>query len=129
MKVSFDFDDTLQLPIIQKIAERHISAGDDVHIITTRHPKQNIKDPDIPYLATSTWISHLNKNEDLFRVAERLGIPKDNICFTKSQDKVHFLKTFDIHYDDDEYEIDLITRSELKCLGILVNYKNYNLGV
>jgi len=29
--------------------------------------------------------------------------------------------------DDDEHEIDLITRSDLKCLGVLINYKNYYL--
>ena len=32
-----------------------------------------------------------------------------------------------MHFDDDEVEIDLITRSKIKCLGILINYKNYNL--
>lgn len=120
MKVSFDFDSTLQLPIIQKIAERHISAGDDVHITTTRS-----SEPSRYRLVGGRELPP--PNQDLFKIAKKLGIPNDNIHFTKSQDKVHFLKTFDIHYDDDEYEIDLITRSELICLGILVNYKNYAL--
>ena len=46
---------------------------------------------------------------------------------TNHENKVHHLEGFDIHYDDDELEIDLITRSDLKCLGVLINYKNYYL--
>jgi len=106
MKVSFDFDSTLDTSVMQKIAHRHIQFGDDVHITTTRHT---------------------GPNKDLYEIALRLDISEKNIHFTNHQDKVHFLKTFDIHYDDDEHEIDLITRSELTCLGILINYKNYYL--
>jgi hypothetical protein len=120
MKVSFDFDGTLQLPIIQEIAKRHIHWGDEVHITTTRSSEPSryrlIGGGELP-----------PPNQDLFAIAKELGIPEQHICFTKSQDKVHFLTMFDIHYDDDEHEIDLITRSELKCTGILVNYKNYAL--
>lgn len=120
MKVSFDFDGTLQLPIIQEIAKRHIKWGDEVHITTTRsEEKPNYKlvgGGELP-----------PPNRDLFAIAKQLGIPNENICFTKSNNKVHFLSMFDIHYDDDEHEIDLITRSELTCIGILVNYKNYYL--
>jgi len=123
MKVSFDFDSTLALPIIQKLAERHISFGDEVHITTTRHPT-HLDDYDSKHLLAR---HRTGLNIDLFRISDRLGIDRDNIHFTKSYDKVHFLKSFDIHYDDDEHEIDLITRSDLICTGILINYKNYYL--
>lgn len=108
MRISFDFDSTLSLPIIQELAKRHILFGDDVYIVTTRN-----KD---------------NLNKDLRKVLKSLEISEESVIFTSHQDKVHFLDGFDIHYDDDEYEIDLITRSELTCLGILINYKNYNLN-
>ena len=111
MKISFDFDSTLATPLIQKLAKRHIKYGDEVHITTTR-----THEGECDYT-----------NEYLYKVADRLGIKKENIHFTNHQDKVHFLKTFDMHYDDDEHEIDLITRSNLPCLGILINYKNYYL--
>lgn len=123
MKVSFDFDSTLALPIVQQIAKRHIHWGDEVHITTTRHPT-HLPDYDSSILSAR---HRTGRNRDLFNIAKSLGITEDRIHFTKSHDKVHFLKTFDIHYDDDEHEIDLITRSELTCTGILVNYKNYHL--
>lgn len=115
MKVSFDFDSTLTLPIIQQLVVRHIKFGDDVHITTSRGRewKWKSKNPD--------------HNKDLFQLADDLGIHPDNICMTNHEDKVYHLEGFDIHYDDDEYEIDLITRSELKCLGVLINYKNYEI--
>ena len=41
MKVSFDFDGTLERPIIQQMAKKHINAGDEVFIITRRcHDRQ-----------------------------------------------------------------------------------------
>ena len=113
MKVSFDFDSTLTLPQIQELAKRHIHFGDEVHITTSRSEKWE-------------WVGvNPNHNKDLFELAEDLGI--QYIHFTNHDDKVNHLKDFDIHYDDDEHEIDLITRSNLKCIGVLVNYKNYYL--
>tara|TARA_R110000796_G_scaffold215732_3_gene331762 strand:+ start:3956 stop:4303 length:348 start_codon:yes stop_codon:yes gene_type:complete len=110
MKVSFDFDSTLTRDDIQALAKRHIHFGDEVHITTTR--RNNVSGFKI-------------ENEDLFKIASELKIDEDNIHFTNYEDKVDYLTDFDMHYDDDEYEIDLITRSKIKCLGILINYKNY----
>lgn len=110
MKISFDFDSTLSRPDIQEVAKRFIDFGDDVHITTTRRDK-------IDFIEI--------ENSEVFEVAEKLGIPKENIHFTNMQDKEPFLNGFDMHFDDDEYEIDLITRSKNKCLGVLINYKNY----
>ncbi len=119
MKISFDFDSTLTREDIQEIADDFINRGHDVHITTSRHSKSRYKlvgGGEIPF-----------PNKDLFGIAENLGIPKENTPFTEMQDKVDFLDGFDMHFDDDEYEIDLITRSKIKCLGILINYKNYKL--
>ena len=112
MKISFDFDSTLDRGDIQQLALGMVNCGHDVHITTTRRDK-------IEFVKL--------ENEEVFTVAEKVGINFDKITFTNMQDKVHFLEGFDMHFDDDEYEIDLITRSKIKCLGILINYKNYNL--
>lgn len=119
MKISFDFDSTLTREDIQQIADDFIMRGHDVHITTSRHSKSMYK------LVGGGEISFPNK--DLFEVAEKLGISEKNIHFTEMKEKVEFLDGFDIHFDDDEHEIDLITRSEINCLGILINYKNYSL--
>jgi hypothetical protein len=117
MKVSFDYDDTLNTDVMKKVAQRHIHFGDEVHITTTRDKEFQ-------------WVGHNpNHNEDLYQLAEKLGIKEEFIHFTGHENKIHHLNGFDIHYDDCEFEIDLITRSDLKCLGILINYKNYALGL
>lgn len=108
MKVSFDFDGTLTLPTIQQLAKRHIHYGDEVHITTARLHESKTTQFD---------------NKKLYELAERVGIPKDNIHFTGFELKVHFLKTFDIHYDDDYIEIDAINSSDLTCYGILIGFR------
>ena len=112
MKISFDFDSTLSTRKMQSIADDFISRGHEVHIVTSRFDKNN---------------TVIYTNEDLFKIADKVGISRENITFTNQNDKVGYLEGFDIHFDDDEYEIDLITRSKIRCLGILINYKNYNL--
>lgn len=117
MKISFDFDATLSRPDIQELAKQLVFLGNDVYIVTSRHLKSSYKlvgGGEIPF-----------QNEDLFKVAAEVGIPKENIFFTEMQPKVDFLKDFDMHFDDDEVEVDLINRSKIKCLGVLINYKNY----
>lgn len=115
MKISFDFDSTLTREDIQQIADDFIMRGHDVHITTSRNESWKWKGTNSDF------------NKDLFAVAEELGISKENIHFTEMKDKVGFLEGFDMHFDDDEHEIDVITRSEISCLGILINYKNYSL--
>ena len=56
-------------------------------------------------------------------MAENLGIPTDRIKFTEGDDKWKFLETFDIHFDDDMFEIELINENLDNCCGILM-YKN-----
>ena len=112
MKVSFDFDNTLSKRRIQEMAKRFIHAGDDVYITTTR-------------LEFIEGMEAKFSNTTLFMIAQEVGIPKENIRFTNYEDKVGYLNDFDIHFDDDPYEIDLITRSKAKCIGILINYKKY----
>lgn len=111
MKISFDFDGCLTKRYIQEIAKQFIFCGSFVYITTTR--RNNVGSFEI-------------ENSEVFEIAEKVGIPKENIRFTNYVDKVDFLEDFDIHFDDDEYEIDLINRRPNSvCEGILVGYRNY----
>jgi hypothetical protein len=88
-KVSFDFDDTLSTARGQEIAKRNIREGKQVYIIT----RQN------EYFAS-----------EVYRMAERLRIPKSQIFFTNGQYKWMTIKRLGIgtHYDNNQKEIDLI---------------------
>jgi hypothetical protein len=106
MKVSFDFDSTLDQERIQRIALKFIEAGHEVWIHTTR--LDNTKAP------SHRW------NDDLLEVSRKLGIFMDKIVWTNGEDKWKFLEDFDLHFDDDQVEIELIEENLEKCVGILV---------
>ncbi len=107
MRISFDFDGSLAEPRTQRLCEKFIKDGHEVWITTARtsDPYQNIK---------YGW------NKDVFSVAERLGIPHTNIQFTEGNGKYQYLKGFDIHFDDDRTEIELMEEHELECVGVLI---------
>lgn len=88
-KVSFDFDDTLSTARGQEIAKRNILQGKQVYIITRRN--------------------EYNSSE-VYRMAERLRIPKSQVFFTNGQYKWMTIKRLEIgtHYDNNQTEIDLI---------------------
>ena len=95
-KVSFDFDSTLSRPYIQKYAKELLEKGFEVWIVTSR-----TEDPPV-------WIIGGNKikqtNDDLFNIAEKIGIQRDNIIFTEYNPKSEFFKNnndFIFHLDDD----------------------------
>ena len=73
MKISFDFDGTLSRKSVQKYAKELIDRGFDC-IVTTFRQKEHIP-PD--------------SNDDLFAVAEKLGI--NEVRFTEGKDKSSFL--------------------------------------
>ena len=79
MKVSFDFDSTLSIGVVQDLAEKLIEQGHEVWIVTGRF---------------EVCDSNKNKvnNDDLFEVAETLGISRDNIHFCNMADKWEWLK-------------------------------------
>ena len=105
MKISFDFDSVLSGIRMQNIAKSLITAGHEVWITTTR--KAN------PPLTASY------NNTYLFLVAETLNIPRERIQFTECKDKYLFLDGFDVHFDDDEIEIELLKEHLPSCLAIL----------
>jgi hypothetical protein len=112
MKVSFDFDSTLSEEKNQKLAKKFIDDGHEVWITTSRLSSEHGKSKGWPWIIT--------QNETLFKTAEELGISKDKIKFTEGEDKWKSLYTFDIHFDDDINEIDLINKNLPNCCGILI---------
>jgi len=109
MKISFDFDHTISKDFYQALAAKYIANGDDVWIVTSRFTN------DHP-------LNRFNHNDKVFAVAQKLEIPRENIIFTNMEPKWEFLKEeqFDLHYDDDEVEIQGIEDNIPFCIGILI---------
>ena len=106
MKISFDFDQTLSQPRIQKVAKKFIDAGNEVWITTAR--------PNDIAFPVPIW------NRDLIKVANKLGIPFKRVQYTAGQDKYLFLDGFDLHFDNDKPTIELIDKHLPSCSTILV---------
>jgi len=97
-KVSFDFDGVLDREDVQKYARSLVDNGFEVWICTSR-----LRDKDSP---NSMW------NEDIYKVANYIGIDKNHIKFCGLADKYKFFikKDFVFHLDDDLEEINLINK-------------------
>ena len=74
MKISFDFDGTLSRESVQKYAKQLIDR--DFNCIITTYRLEEYSPPD--------------SNDDLFAVAEKLGI--NEVRFTEGKDKSSFLE-------------------------------------
>lgn len=96
-KVSFDFDGTLSKEEVQSYAKILIKK-DDIEV----------------WICTSRFIDEYstNQNNDLYEVADDIGINKSNIVFTSRADKYEYFldKDFIWHLDDDWIETDLINK-------------------
>ena len=102
MKVSFDFDSTLDRPHIQEYARELIERGLEVWIVTSRYDCEHHR---IAYHTTPEFAA--KANQDLFEVADKLGITIERIFFTNFIDKWVFFKDnpgFVWHLDDDWVE-------------------------
>lgn len=109
MKISFDFDGTLSEKPMQDLAKSMVEKGYDVYITTTRHSKP--------------WPGYHYKNDAVFAVADMVGISKEQIRFTEGEDKYKFLKGFNVHFDNDQYEVSMINEHPGCGIGLLFNDK------
>ena len=107
MKVSFDFDGTLDKPSVQEYCKSLIDSGIEVWICTARVPSE---------MAVS-----IHWNDDLYRVCENVGIIREHVKFCAYEDKYHFFKDSDFlwHLDDDWVELEMINKYT-KTKGISV---------
>lgn len=99
-KVSFDFDDTLTTEKGLNKAKELIAEGKDVYIITRRQQ---------------------TASEEVYKIAEELGISKNKVKFTNGFYKWETIRHFGIgtHYDNNPREIELIN-SKTDAKGILI---------
>lgn len=96
MKVSFDFDSTLDKLSVQEYAKELLNRGFEVWICTSRLEPR--------FAPNLTW------NDDLFLVSDSLGINRENIIFCNHKNKYLFLnnKGFLFHVDDDNIELSIL---------------------
>lgn len=99
MVISFDFDSTLSLPKVQKYAKQLVQNGHTVLIITSRFDDEMLK---------VKGFQNRQSNEIVYQVAQKVGIPLENIYFSNMDLKVKVVqkldKVPDIHFDDDYIE-------------------------
>ena len=115
MRVSFDFDNTLDIPKVQEYAKKLINDGLEVWIYTSRYDT----DEAIKRFHSSKC------NDDLFKIAREVGIPLERIRFTNMELKSELIKGKDIlwHLDDDTIEVDFINEDTF-CIGVERSSKN-----
>ena len=107
MRISFDFDSTLAEKRMQKVAVKFITDGHDVYITTSRMDHYE-------HEYAKRW------NDDVYKVADQLGIARENVQFTNCDIKANYLKGFDMHFDDDIVEIQCIEQKVPECACILI---------
>lgn len=128
MKVSFDFDDTLDQPRVQEYAKELIDRGIEVHIVTSR-------------LSDEQALPSINWNKDLFIISDKLGIKREHIHFTPYNLKyIFFINNpgFIWHLDDEFQEIIKFKKCKTdgisvknssfihKCNRLIKKWKQYN---
>lgn len=118
IKVSFDFDDTLSNPLVQKFAGELLKNYLlEIWIVTSRLDEKSFDKKYGPGFK-------FNCNEDLFSVARHLKIPERRIIFTKLEWKYMFFKDkdFAIHIDDLPQDIEYIrANTPMFCVDVLQN--------
>jgi hypothetical protein len=110
MKVSFDFDGTLEHEEVQEYAKELIKRGIEVWIVTTRYDA-NHQHKWINQFPDAEWALIYDKhngdpNFHVWGVAEKLGIPKHHVRFTCMEWKHKYLDgtKFVWHLDDNPEE-------------------------
>ena len=119
MKVSFDFDSTLDRSDVQDLARKLVQLGHQVWIVTSRFSDSEILE--------RNWHHLKSQNQKVFRIAQECGISKDHIHFTNMQSKSVFLKGkgFRFHLDDDSIELLDILESKDECLAVNVEQSDW----
>ncbi|MDM1398963.1 hypothetical protein HX049_17650 [Myroides odoratimimus] len=114
MRVSFDFDGTLTEKEVAQYAEELIHKGIDVFIVTGR------------YNELLCSMNGGKNNEDLFLLADKIGIAHKHIIFTNRADKSYTIGGSGLiwHLDDDLNALNDINRySDIK--GIWIGEDNW----
>ncbi len=111
MKVSFDFDGTLDKVYVQDYAKSLINKGVEVFVITARFNE----------LRKSFYKANPS-NDDLWKVCENVGIPTRNVIFCNMEDKSTAIVDTDLkwHLDDCWVTInDINTNTTIPAIDIM----------
>lgn len=114
-KVTFDFDGTLSRQEVQDYAYSLIKKGYDVWVLTSRYDELH-----------KHLYPHNPTLEDLYKVTDKLNIPRWKIRFQNMRDKAEWLFNTNViwHLDDDFVELNNINR-ETNTIGISVINSNW----
>ena len=113
IKISFDFDGTLDRPAIQNYFKELRSRGYDVWVVTRRYDDLNKH----RYIYNST-------NEDLWAIIDSLEHPREKVMFTNYEYKDSYLKNthVKIHIDDDPVELSkLENNTKIRTINATLN--------
>lgn len=125
VNLSFDFDGCLSLSSTQKYAKELVDKGYEVHIVTSRY--DDIKKYSVEAM-NAFGIKDLEREfNELFVVANRIGIKRENIHFTNMEYKCNFfLKNpgFIWHLDDNKEELALISMNK-STIPVDIHNNNY----
>lgn len=112
MKVSFDFDGTLEFKEVQDYAAELMAKGVEVWVVTTRYDENHKH----KYPLNATL-------EDLWKVIDRIGIPRHHVRFTCMEWKHIYLDgtSFIWHLDDNPEEFSRAKASKCKVPMISVD--------
>lgn len=116
MKVSFDFDGTLEFKHVQDYAKQLIGEGVEVWVVTTRWDENHKH----KYPQNATL-------DDLWEVVDKLGIPRHQVRFTCMQWKHTYLNgtNFVWHLDDNETEFDLARKNQCNVPMVSVDMNGW----
>ena len=108
-KISFDFDNTLELEWIQETLFIPLSQIYEILIITTRSSER--------------------ENRVVWEVVKKLNIPEKNVYFTNHELKSEFVDKLGciMHFDDDIVDVHHIN-TECVCKAVLIDYKINNVN-
>lgn len=111
LKVTFDFDGTLEKPHVQEFAKFLMDLGVDVWVVTTRYDALH---------NNGVWSNP--ENPDLWEVIDKLGIPHKKVVFTNMHWKATYLLGTKVvwHLDDNYKEFKYFKELKIKTLPIQV---------
>jgi hypothetical protein len=106
MKVSLDYDGTLSTLEGKLLAQRLISQGYTVYVVTSRQDTSNAA--------------------AIYRRAEEVGIPRSRVYFTNGRPKLPTLRQLGIrrHYDNNPDVINEINKTPVGIQGVKFDYQN-----
>ena len=77
IKVSFDYDETLDHKTVQRYAKELVDKGIEIWIVTSIYDDEHYAKEHYTSLETAMKV-----NNEIFEVAKEIGIPEERIHFT-----------------------------------------------